>query len=209
MDLKRQWINEIWSNKYLILISLIFLLIAVILDLTAGNYVTRTPAVAASDLVLDHIPVVDLDFFYVYGIITVIAVLFLYPLFFKVNNFHKVIAQFSLLVMIRSIFICFTHLALPTDALDFHVPQIFSYFNFKNDLFFSGHAAIPFLGFLLFPEKKIRYFFLFFSILLSGVVLLMHVHYTIDVLSAFFITFGTFKIGEWFFNKISRYNGHK
>ena len=43
------------------------------------------------------------------------------------------------------------------------------------------------------------------SILMGTVVLLMHVHYTIDVLSAFFITFGTFKIGEWFFSKVDIY----
>jgi hypothetical protein len=71
--------------------------------------------------------------------------------------------------------------------------------------FFWFCGAVPFLGFLLFREDNIRYFFLFFSFFMGAVVLLMHVHYSIDVFSAFFITYGTHKVGEKFFNKVNSY----
>ncbi len=77
--------------------------------------------------------------------------------------------------------------------------------DFKNDLFFSGHTAVPFLGFLLFKNRKVKYTFLGASIIMAITVLLMHVHYSIDVFSAFFITYGTFKIGEWLFKKMDNY----
>jgi len=54
--------------------------------------------------------------------------------------------------------------------------------NFSNDLFFSGHTAVPFLGYLLFKEEKIRYVFLALSIMMGGVVLLMH--FTIRLMSS-------------------------
>ncbi|MDD5133197.1 MAG: phosphatase PAP2-related protein [Candidatus Nanoarchaeia archaeon] len=201
-----EWKREIWNHKYLILISLVFLLISTVLDYAAGIYVSEIPGVVAPDLILDNIPTVDLDFIFTYGMIFMILVLFIYPLLFRVKDLHKVISQFSLLIMVRSAFTCFTHLKVPSDALTFNTPYIISFLTFQNDLFFSGHTAIAFLGFLLFKGEKIRYFFLITSIIMGITVLLMHVHYSIDVFSAFFITYGTFKIGKWIFNKINHYN---
>lgn len=199
------WKNELNKHKRLILFSILFLIVSLILNYFAGNYVSGTIGAVAPDLILDHLPTLDLDIIFIYGAVLVIAILFIYPLFFKVHELHKVISQFSLLVMIRSIFICFTHLQLPLNALKFKVPFLLPFLSLQNDLFFSGHTAFPFLGFLLF-KGKIRYFFLASSLVMGAVVLFMHVHYTIDVLSAFFITYGSFKIGEWFFNKVNHYN---
>jgi len=201
-----EWKKEIGYHKHLIVASLLFLVIAIFFDVVAGTYVTKVGGVTAPDLILDNIPTIDLDFLFVWGGVLMVTVLFLYPLFFRVKEVHKVISQFSLLIMVRAAFTCFTHLATPSDALLFEVPSLVSFFTFQNDLFFSGHTAVAFLGFLIFKEKKIRYFFLGLSILMGITVLLMHVHYSIDVLSAFFIAYGTFKIGEWFFSKINYYN---
>ncbi len=196
------WRKEIWVHKHLIFYSLVFLAITLVLYSFAGKYVAKTVGVSAPDLILDNIPTLDLDFIFVYGIVVIVALLFIYPLFFRVKELHKVISHFSLLVMVRSAFITFTHLKIPLNALQFKIPYILSFLDFQNDLFFSGHTALPFLGFLLF-KNKIRYLFLVTSIIMAVTVLFMHIHYTIDVLSAYFITYGTFKIGEWFFSKIN------
>jgi hypothetical protein len=199
------WKKEIWDHKHLIALSLVFLLIAIVFDIIAGTYVTKNGGVVASDLILDNIPAVNLNLLFVWGGIIIVAILFFYPIFFRVREVHKVISQFSLLLMVRAAFTCFTHLGTPSDALLVKVPSLISLFTFQNDLFFSGHTAVAFLGFLLFKDRKIKYFFLISSIVMGVTVLLMHVHYSIDVFSAFFITYGTFKIGEWFFNKINHY----
>jgi membrane-associated phospholipid phosphatase len=200
------WKKEVWSHKYLIAVSLLFLLIAIVFDIIAGTYVTKIDGVVAPDLILDNTPTIDLDFLFVWGGIIIVLVIFGYPLFFEVKELHKAIAQFSLLILVRSAFICFTHLSTPSSALFFEVPSLISIFTFQNDLFFSGHTAVAFLGFLLFKDKKLKCFFLIASITMGVTVLLMHVHYSIDVFSAFFITYGTFKMGEWFFKKINHYN---
>ena len=204
-DRLKEWGKEIFEHKYLILFSLLLLAFSLVLDYLAGVYVTKTPGVVAPDLILDHIPTLDLDFIFVYGQILNISLIFLFALFFRTKQFHKVISQFSLLVIIRSAFTTFTHLETPAGALKFHIPSMISKISFQNDLFFSGHTAVPFLGFLLFKDSKIRYFFLASSIVMAATVLFMHVHYTIDVLSAFFITYGVYKIGNWIFRKINNY----
>ncbi len=202
----RRWRNEIYNHRHSIMLSLVFLVLAVFFDFLAGRYVMKVPSVVAPDLILDHIPTISfISPFFVYGYVIIIAVLLLYPLFFKVNELHRVINQFSLLVMVRAAFTCFTHLQSPSDAASFTVPWIIASITFQNDLFFSGHTAVTFLGFLLFRKEKIGYFFLVASILMAITVLLMHVHYTIDVLSAFFITYGTFNIGKWFYKSINHY----
>jgi len=199
-----KWKIEIWEHKYLLLLSLVFLIIAGILDYYSGIYTNRVGSAVSPDIILDNIPPVNFQLIFTYGYLFVLAVLFFYPLFFKVKSLHKVISQFSLLIMIRSIFICFTHLKAPVDAIAVKFPWIISHASFNNDLFFSGHVAVPFLGFWLFNEEKIKYFFLFSSLIMAVVVLFMHVHYSIDVFSAFFIAYGSYKIGEWLFRKVNR-----
>ena len=199
----KEWGKEIFEHKYLILFSLFLLAVAIFLDYLAGIYVNKTPGVVAPDLILDHIPTLDLDLIFIYGDVLIIALIFLFPLFFSVKQFHKAISQFSLLIIVRAAFTTFTHLETPLGALKFHIPNLISIISFQNDMFFSGHTAVPFLGFLLFKDSKIRYFFLASSIVMAATVLFMHVHYTIDVFSAFFITYGVYKIGERLFKRVT------
>jgi hypothetical protein len=197
-----EWKYEIKKHRYIIALSLLFFVIATILTYLTGIYVSGVRGVAVPDLILDHIPAIDLSPLFVFGEITIIAAIFLYPLFFNVKDFHKAVSQLSLLILVRAIFICFTHLQAPLDAISPGYPWPFTILDFRNDLFFSGHTAAPFLGFLIFKSNRVRWIFLGASIIMGITVLLMHVHYSIDVLSAFFITYGTYKIGEWFFKRV-------
>lgn len=197
------WKNEIIQHKTLIAISVIFLILALTLNYSAGNYADRKGTVKVPDLVLDSIPTLDLNFVFIYGFLLVLGAMLAYPLFFKVKELHVAISQFSLLVLIRSFFVTLTHLSMPVGALIFNAPKIFSIFNFQNALFFSGHTSIPFLGFLLFRKEKIGIFFLIMTFVMAATVLFMHVHYSIDVFAAIFITYGSYKLGNRLFRKIN------
>jgi membrane-associated phospholipid phosphatase len=90
------------------------------------------------------------------------------------------------------------HAAIGTNIFTSLFPSIFM----GDDLFFSGHAGLPFLLALIFwDDVLLRTIFLGFSVLFSIVVLLGHLHYSIDVASAFFITFTIFVIAKKFFKK--------
>lgn len=200
----KSWGKEIYEHKNAILLSLCFLVLAVFLEYLSGNYVDKKSSAVVTDFFLDLLPPIDLSYLFVYGFLLVVLIMFLYPLFFRVHQLHKVISQFSLLVIIRSIFICLTHIKLPTDAIIPNFPLGIQNFAFGNDLFFSGHVAIPFLGFLLFENKKIKYSFLVASIIMAVTVLMMHLHYSIDVFAAYFITYGSYKLGEIIFRKLDK-----
>jgi hypothetical protein len=199
------WRKELFEYRYLILLSLVIVVIATYLDYLSGTYVsTKAETAHVPDLILDHFGPMDASYLYVWGYIGLCSVLLLYPLIFHIGKLHIIISQFSFLVMLRSIFLILTHLETPPDAISVHFPGIFQGLSFQNDMFFSGHTAVPFLGFLLY-KGWLRYFFLCGSILMGTAVLLCHVHYSIDVFSAFFITYCCHKIGTVIINKTERW----
>ncbi|MEI8091030.1 MAG: phosphatase PAP2-related protein [bacterium] len=78
--------------------------------------------------------------------------------------------------------------------------------NFGADLFFSGHTGLPFLFALIFWNNKwMRYLFVLTAIYFGAIVLLGHLHYSIDVLSAFFITYTIRHINEFLWKKDKLY----
>jgi hypothetical protein len=199
------WRNEFLEYRYLIFLSLIIVVIAALLDYFAGVYVSKRAETAdVPDLILDHIGPINIGFLYVYGYLVLCLTLLLYPFFFHIRTLHIVLSQFSFLVMLRSVFTVFTHLQTPQDAIRVSFPWIFKSLSFQNDMFFSGHTAIPFLGFLLF-SGNIRYFFLFGSLCMGTVVLLTHTHYSIDVFSAFFIAYCCHRFGNTLLMKTEPY----
>jgi len=192
----REWRKDIVDHKYKILLALLFLAIAMFALTISSQYVDSLNSVPVSDLILDALPVIDLSFIFVWGIFIVLVVYFLYPLLYKPKKFHYALGMLSLFLLVRSAFVILTHLKAPIDAIPIASHGFFHFITYSNDLFFSGHAGLPFLGFLVFQESKIRYFMLAASIILAITVLFMHVHYSIDVASAYFITYGVFVIGN-------------
>ena len=167
------------------------------LEMRLGDNVST---ISVPDLILDSIPAVNLSFLFIWGALLVGIVYVIYPLFFEPRKFHYAMGMLSLFILIRSSFIILTHLKSPIGMVSYSVPSYLGFLSYTNDLFFSGHAGLPFLGFLVFGSPKIRYFMLISSIILAITVLLMHVHYSIDVASAYFITYGIYVIGKPLFN---------
>src|SRR3989344_4041572 len=114
---QKEWMLELWSYKYSILFSLIFIVVAVIVSGLSSSYVTYSIQTAqVPDLILDNIGPFDWSFSFVYISLFLFYSLFIYPIFFYVPRIHRVCIQFSLLLVIRSFFLIFTHLQTPLDA---------------------------------------------------------------------------------------------
>ncbi len=58
-----------------------------------------------------------------------------------------------------------------------------------KDLFYSGHVSTQFLIFLCFTKRTDKILALFTTIILSSLILIQHVHYTLDVLTAPLFTY--------------------
>ena len=206
----QEWKKELTGHKKVIFLAALFFMFVLLINFFASNYVDEIPTTPTSDLVLDHFGPHDWSYVYIYGFVLVLLVFVIHPVLFHVKELHIFLSQFSLLLLIRSFFISLTHLKVPIDVIAIKVPAIFSFMVAQNDLFFSGHTAFPFLAYLLFRKEKIGIFFLIATVVMATTVLVMHVHYSIDVFAALFITYGSYKIGKWFFNKIDlKFNDEK
>ena len=205
----KAWKKDIKANWKLIVIALLCLLASGVFNYIAGNYVDQTGSTQSTDIILDNIPVMDLSWLFGYGALFVVLVLLFYPLILKPKELHSTIIQFSLLILIRSFFISLTHLQAPADAIFSNFALLDQVILFHNDLFFSAHTAIPFLGFLMFRKGWIGKFFLVSTIVMAATVLLMHAHYSIDVFAAVFIAYGSYKLGQRILAKIHAWHNKK
>lgn len=205
----RQWRELLRERKFVIslVVGIILMLAALYINLLASRFTESFPALSAGDLILDRLPVVDLSFLYRLGIFIVIGITIIYPILFAPEIVPFTAKTFAAFIIIRSFFISLTHLGAPEPF--YALPQgtdqsDFIRFFYLNDLFFSAHTGIPFLSALLFWKNKVmRYFMLVSSVVMAVTVLLMHVHYSIDVFSAYFITYSIFIVSDGVFNKLN------
>lgn len=197
--------KEHWTRRPSLRSSITALVVfatSVLCNTYAGVYATQNASNPVTDLVLSNIPVFNVDGLFVYGVFALI--LFIAALLLaKPQRIPLVLYSLSLFYFIRALFVTLTHLgAYPEQvALDFTNRFILLMFG-GNDLFFSGHTGAPFLMALLFwRDKVLRYIFLAWSAFFGVIVLLGHLHYSIDVFAAFFITFGICHLSLWLFAK--------
>ncbi len=181
--------------------ALLLFVASLAINYVAGVYASSHAGAAVQDIILDHLPTFDVDGIFVYGIaaffVFVAALLFWAP---RAAPF--VIKSISLFIVIRAFFVCLTHIGPLSEAVAISANSIANLFTFTGDLFFSAHTGLPFLLALIFWKQKVlRIIFLSFSLVLGVVVLLGHLHYSIDVFSAFFITYGIYHIGQYIFKK--------
>ena len=197
-----RWKEAIEEPGYLasLLTSLVFAVVGFFINIYAIEFATERASNRVTDLILSNVPVFDADGLFVYGTVlfALIGVLLIMPHPKRIPFALKTVALFWL---IRSIFTSLTHIApYGTGSSDFG-PTINKIF-FGADTFFSGHTGMPFLGALAFWRyPPIRYIFLAGTVFFAVVVLLGHLHYSIDVLAALFITYGIFDIAKWLFPK--------
>jgi hypothetical protein len=65
----------------------------------------------------------------------------------------------------------------------------------QKDLFYSGHTSIQLLMFFTLKKKTDKLLGLLSSIAIGTLVLVQHVHYTIDVLAAIIFSYGIYRLG--------------
>lgn len=198
-----------WSKDNILSLSagFGFFVLSLIVQHFSYSYIDRTvKGTPVGDLILDNLPVVNLDFFIVEGaLVSTAIVLVLFLLYPKYIIFS--VKALALFIIIRSFFISLTHLgtSLHQITLDQNSIGFFIYdflYNAKNDFFFSGHVGVMFLFALIFWEKTIwRYIFFMISIIFGISMLLAHMHYSIDIFAAPFITYGIFVISKNVFKK--------
>lgn len=181
------------------------LIVSLITQFLASGYAARSVSGSVTDIILSNTPVFDVDGIFIYG--TIVLVLFVLAICItRLKYFPFLTKSLAIFTLIRSFFITLTHINIyplhATITSVFFQGTMFRGIFTGNGLFFSGHTGTPFLLALIFWNvKQLRYIFIGFSLMFAVVVLLGHIHYSIDVMSAFFITYSIFHICLFLFKK--------
>ncbi len=169
------------------------------------NYATLSASNPVTDIVLSNTRVYDVDGVFIYGAVALVALAGLIVLS-RPRYLPFTLKAVALLYFIRSVSVSLTHINVypyraTLDASSYFLTShFFRVFFTGDDLFFSGHVALPFLLSLIFWQNRVlRYFFLAASAVFAVVVLLGHLHYSIDVFSAYFITYSIYVIARRLF----------
>jgi len=183
-----------------IVVALCLFSVGLLMNFYAGTYATEEASGSVTDIILSNTRAYDVDGIFIYGSYAM-TVLIIFLMFRKLNTLPFIMETIALFVMIRSLFVSLTHIGPFPTQITIH-SDLLSRISFGGDLFFSGHTGLPFLMALIFWNvRPLRYIFIVISLSFGVVVLLGHLHYTIDVLSAFFITYGIFDIAKILFKK--------
>lgn len=196
------WSKERKKSLYL---GILLLLLSLVIQVGLGRYSARSASSAnfAGDIFLDNLPVLDLRFVIIeFAIILWTAAWLMFC--FRPRYLLFGIKAVALFVIFRSFFISLTHIGIYPQQIELDgggaISGLYNLFTFQGNYFFSGHAGFPFLMALVFWEERIiRRVFLLATFLFGASALLAHVHYSIDVFAAPFITYGIFKIAARLF----------
>ncbi len=182
------------------LISAHFFLVSVILILPHFfDFIEDREGILLIDPFLNLIPAVDLSlpvFVCIWGT----TALLLYRCASDPSMYITAIYGFVIVIFARIITISL----VPLDPPEGLIPLIDPISNLAygradyitKDLFFSGHTSSQFLTFLCLTNRKDKIIALISTILVGSMVLVQHVHYTIDVITAPFFTYGCYWLGR-------------
>ncbi len=200
----RQEYRIAWNTPgYLVslIVSLVVLSGALYVNFWSIDKATAQAGPQVADLILSNFPAIEVDGFFVYGTYVVVAFAIIIILS-QPRSIPFVLHGLTLFMVVRSGFTLLTHLGPPEAyyASDFGTTVTKAFFG--SDQFFSGHTGMPFLAALAYWHIPwLRNTFLAATLYFVVIVLLGHIHYSIDIASAFFITYGIYKIALWAFEK--------
>ncbi|MCX6736304.1 MAG: phosphatase PAP2-related protein [Candidatus Parcubacteria bacterium] len=198
--------KDFWTDTqalFAAFISSLFLGLSLVANFYAGIYATMKASNPVTDIILDNIRVYDVDAIFIYGPVVLWAFVAILC-FNQPKRIPFVLKSVALFIFTRSFFITLTHIGPSIEANNLvdYSSRIIKDFTFGGDLFFSAHTGLPFLMALVFAkDMRLLVLFTLTAIFFGIIVLMGHLHYTIDVIAAFFITYTIYTLAKYFFKK--------
>ncbi len=204
--LKELW-KDIRQRFWTYLIATVILVSGLHVADLAGAYVEKfTYQCPLNDTIHNMLPLVNANFLasalpVIFSVIT-----FVYFIFFAREDLPYVLFLVGLYNFVRAFFLILTQLPPPYPRID-----DYPYFKFPGwyfgtrDLFPSGHTGFPFLIFLIVRNDRFfKWLSLAFTVAIAIGLLLMRVHYSLDVFGAIFIVYAMYCFSEKYFSRFFR-----
>ncbi len=187
----KAWQEQRFRNKTFIAL----ILVAIILTLlpTFFAFIEKREGMVLQDFVLDAIPAMDVSV-PTFVIIWSIVLLVFYRIYQNPHVFLVVAYGFILMCILRILTISMLPLNPPAGLIVLKDPIANIAYGgngifITKDLFYSGHTGNMFLFFLCLERKWDKIFALTASFLVGILVMIQHIHYSIDVIAAFIFTY--------------------
>lgn len=201
------WKEFLYNKRNLteLIISVFLLAIGLVSIANFVLFAEQRKGVSLSDPILSLIPAMDLTwliFLFIYSAL----LLGLYSLLkYSPSKLLLAIQVYALMVYVRVFCMWIVPLEPPSGMIiliDPFVELFGSGQTLTKDLFFSGHTATLLILTLTAVNKNFKYVFVSLTVLTASALIIQHVHYTIDIVAAIFVTFGCY----YFINQIRNLN---
>jgi hypothetical protein len=202
--LKNNW-KETWSSSLqraqLIIGSVLMTIISFILP-SFFNLIQKRDGPLLNDWVLAAIPPHNVS----WAIFTVIWSIGFYALWRGIEKptiYITYLWTFIFITILRVLTISLVPLDPPTGLIVLTDPLTGVFYGrstITKDLFFSGHTSILFLAFLCLERKWDRIIALTGTCIVACLLLVQHVHYTIDIIAAPIIIYPVFRLVKYLLN---------
>jgi hypothetical protein len=160
------------------------------------NSIEKRKGIQLNDLVLDQIPAHNVSVL-IFALIWGMAALAFYRAAAKPQMYVTYVWAYSFIMLIRFFTISFVKLDPPAGLIQLTDPLtgiFYGHAQITKDLFFSGHTSTLFLIFLTLEKKWDKALGLFAAIAVAGLLLVQHVHYTLDIIVAPIATYPIYKL---------------
>lgn len=188
-SVKNNWQESLKIKKFklLLFLGIVFLIITLIAFPIFFNFIEQRQGIQLNDIVLNYLPALNLSL-PIFIIIWGTSFLLIIEAIKNPKIFLGFLWSFIFLSLTRIVSISLVPLDAPKNLIPLIDPLSNTFYGGKfltKDLFYSGHTATQFLIFFHFEKNWQKNLALLASILIGIMVLIQHVHYTIDVVFAF------------------------
>lgn len=164
------------------------------------QWIQQREGIQLHDFILSAIPVFNVSYL-IFAIIYASVIYLIVRLIPNPKAFLWFAWAFNIETLFRFASIYLIALEPPKNIIELHDPlaELFIYGDslaITKDLFFSGHTATMVFVCLFLPTQMERRIAIGLSVILAGLLLIQHVHYSIDVLFAPFITWVSVRIAK-------------
>ncbi len=188
--------NEAWAIRSFKIKTIVALtLVAIILFIlpTFFAFIEKREGMVLQDYVLDAIPAIDVSI-PTFVIIWSTVLLVFFRIYQNPKLFLVIAYGFILMCLARVLTISMLPLNPPAGLIVLKDPIANIAYGgngifITKDLFYSGHTGNMFLFFLCLERKWDKIFALTASFLVGILVMIQHIHYSIDVIAAFIFTY--------------------
>lgn len=202
LRIKNNWkdAGSTMSNRLKLIVGSALMIVIIIILPFFFNSIEQRNGVVLNDFVLAQIPPHNVSVA-IFVIIWGMGLLILYRAVFKPEIYLHYVWALIVVCLVRMLTISFVALNPPVGLIPLSDPLTGVFYgesNITKDLFFSGHIATLTLIYLCLEKRSDKAFGLIAIFVVAALLLVQHIHYTVDILASPVITYLCYRATKYF-----------